>query len=196
MSTSRTHGSSGTTRVAIRIAWTFTLVLSIGIAPVTGSAQSIAAQPDRAAFPPPVQQAPKAPGLALVAGLVVPGLGYLYTGHRWLGGVAFGAAAGAVMTGVLSTRTRILCAAALVDGRCPDDRVHSMTEEHHVMGRTVLAAAVVSAGTALHAFLLARRSGAALTADDATDPARPGFVAPAIEWQGERVSVSLLRFVF
>lgn len=96
------------------------------------------------------------PGGALVRG-VIPGLGQVYTGRPVLGAAVFGATAGAVALGVLSTETTVRCLAPLTDGRCPPDQVHSESSARPYLVYGISAAAILSGLAAAEAYFSAKR---------------------------------------
>jgi len=97
-------------------------------------------------------------GQALAMGIVVPGLGQVYTGRKLLGVLSLALAGGAVGTGVLVERVKIDCYVLPVDGTCPADQVKLERTERPYLNAGIAGAAAVTLVGALDAFFAARRA--------------------------------------
>jgi hypothetical protein len=98
------------------------------------------------------------PGQALAMGLVVPGLGQVYAGRRFLGVLSLLMAGGAAGAGILVEHVRIDCRIQPVNGACPPgDVLDERTERPYLTAGLAGAAAVTLVG-ALDAFFAARRA--------------------------------------
>jgi hypothetical protein len=131
-------------------------------------------------------------GQALAMGLVVPGLGQVYSGRHVLGLLSLAAAGGAVAAGVLTEHVKIDCRIQPVNGTCPaPDILGQRTERPYLTAGLAGAAAVTLAG-ALDAFFAARRANSAVAearrsrsggAVVAIAPSvRVGFRTVQVEW--------------
>jgi tetratricopeptide (TPR) repeat protein len=80
---------------------------------------------------------------ALVAGLIVPGLGHLTTGRTTTGALILGGAVASLAAGLAVERVRVDCLAPPVDGRCPADLVvNERSERPYLLPAVAIAAAV------------------------------------------------------
>jgi tetratricopeptide (TPR) repeat protein len=102
--------------------------------------------------------APHNPTAALVAGLLVPGLGQITTDRPAAGLLVLGGAAGALAAGMLITRVEVDCLAPPVDGRCPEGQVlrERTTRPYQELG--IAGALAVGAAGAFEAWHGARRT--------------------------------------
>lgn len=97
------------------------------------------------------------PAGALVAGLIVPGLGHFTTDRPLIGALVMGTAAGAVAVGLASQRLKVDCLSPPVDGRCPpEDVLRERTERPYLLPAIGVAAAAGLIG-AIDAYSGARR---------------------------------------
>lgn len=139
-------------------------------------------------------------GGALLAGLVVPGLGHFTTDRPAIGALVMGTAAGAIVVGLAAQRLKVDCLSPPVDGQCPpDDVLRERTERPYLLPAIGVAAAVGVLG-AIDAYSGARRRNRQLggsTRTGALDVAGSAVLAlsrlqPAPD--GVRVEVVRLRF--
>jgi len=131
---------------------------------------------------------------AAVRSLVIPGLGQAYTGRPALGALFFGAAGGALAFGVLSEKTTIECLDASAGSTCPPDQIRDRIVERPYLAPSIGAAAALAVIGAWDAYRAARRRNeAALAAHRA---AGPTLALHAVETDGRRVRIQLLRWTF
>jgi tetratricopeptide (TPR) repeat protein len=100
------------------------------------------------------------PGQAMVLGLVVPGMGEVYTGRPLRGLLVLGAAAGAAATGLLVERVAIDCLVVPVDNFCPPDQIANERIERPYRTLGLGAAAAITVLGAIDAYFGARSQNA------------------------------------
>lgn len=151
---------------------------------------------------PPPATGPRSysPGGALVAGLLVPGLGHFTTDRPLLGALVLGTAVGAIAVGVSSQRLKVDCLSPPVDGRCPpDDVLRERTERPYMVPAIGVAAAVGVLG-AIDAYAGARRRNgraAGGVRTGATDWTDAGILALSrVRVGSDAVRVELVRLRF
>ena len=105
------------------------------------------------------------PRTALVSGLLIPGIGYFYSGRPGAGILALGAAGAAAGFAILHKEVQIDCLVPPVNGECTpgDARGESSTRPLLVPG--LAAAAVIAIFGAIHASRGARQDAVQLSAD-------------------------------
>lgn len=161
-----------------RLVPTIRRFILLAILPVSSTLQAQQAPPPPAAY---------SPAGAAALSLVVPGAGQLYTKRPALGAAFLGAAAGALAFGLLSERVTTECLARPESGACPPDQVLRTTTERPHLDAGVVGAIGVALLSAVDAFHSAR----SLNAHSGIRVA-----APAVEVDGSRVRVSLVRITF
>lgn len=97
---------------------------------------------------------------ALVAGMLVPGLGHFTTGRTGTGALVLGAAAGALGVGLAVERIQVQCLSPPVDGRCPPEDVVNESSERPFLVPGAIAAALIGAIGAYDAWRGAERRNA------------------------------------
>lgn len=130
------------------------------------SGQQDTAQSGRALTPPgptdpasPARSLPTyGPGQALAMGLVVPGLGQIYTGRPLFGVLSLFAAGGAAAAGILVEKVSVDCRVQPVNGVCPPADVLEERTERPYLAAGIAGAAAVTLLGALDAFIAARRA--------------------------------------
>jgi tetratricopeptide (TPR) repeat protein len=138
------------------------------------------------------------PGQALAMGLVVPGLGEVYTNRRTVGLLAFAGAAGAIAAGYLSERIEVDCRSVPVNNVCPPGDVLDEKTARPYLAPAIAAAAGITLIAAIDAMLAARRANARAAAIGDRDRPQDGvrLVAPAIITEGTTLRAELLRVRF
>jgi tetratricopeptide (TPR) repeat protein len=104
---------------------------------------------------------PRAPGQALIAGLLVPGLGHFTTDRPATGALVLGVAAAAVGLGVAVQDVKVDCLSPPVDGRCPPENVVRERKDRPYLYPGIAAAAAAGILGALDAYRGARRNAEA-----------------------------------
>jgi len=137
-----------------------------------------------------------APGRALALGLVVPGLGQLYTGRSVRGVLALAAAGGAVAMGYLTERTDVRCRTEPVNNACPPAEVIAQDTERPWLAAGIAAAVGVTVLSAIDALLAARSANERAGLDADGEQAGPRLLAPAVHVTGTGVRAELLRLRF
>jgi tetratricopeptide (TPR) repeat protein len=100
------------------------------------------------------------PYVALAAGLVVPGMGHVYSGRPATGLLVLAAAGAAAATGILYTEVEVRCRGAVVDGACPPNQVAERIEDQPLLVPGLATAGAITLAGAVHAFLASRRGSA------------------------------------
>ncbi len=100
------------------------------------------------------------PAVALVTGMVVPGMGHFYARRPGTGVLVLAAAGAAAGAGILHRTVDVQCRSVLVDGECPPGQVASRTEARPLLVPGLAAAGAITLAGALHAFVAARRGNA------------------------------------
>jgi tetratricopeptide (TPR) repeat protein len=101
---------------------------------------------------------PRAPGQALIAGLLVPGLGHFTTDRPATGALVLGVAAAAVGLGVAVQDVKVDCLSPPVEGRCPPENVVRERKDRPYLYPGIAAAAAAGILGALDAYRGARRN--------------------------------------
>lgn len=141
-----------------------------------------------------------APAGALAAGMLLPGLGHMYSGRTGRGLLVLGVAGGAAAAGLLYEQVNITCLGVPVEGECPENQVVERTTEqpYLVPGLAVAAAATVLG--AIDAYRGAASRRAAARADGVGSNARPGdgprFAMPAVRTTRTSLRLEWLRVRF
>lgn len=141
-----------------------------------------------------------APAGALAAGMLVPGLGHMYSGRTGRGLLVLGVAGGAAAAGLLYEQVNITCLGVPVEGECPENQVVERTTEqpYLVPGLAVAAAATVLG--AIDAYRGAASRRAAARSDGVGSNARPGdgprFAMPAVRTTRTSLRLEWLRVRF
>lgn len=136
------------------------------------------------------------PGVALVSGLLVPGLGQFLTDRPLLGLTLMGIAGGGIAVGVLSEERNIQCRIDPTGGVCPPGDILDETVERPFLIPGIAVAAAAALIGAVDAYRSAGRRGNL----DAL-PVRPRSAgvrldAPALGWDGRGVRAEVLRLRF
>jgi hypothetical protein len=125
------------------------------------------------------------PGTAFVVGMLVPGLGHFYSGRNATGAVVLGAAVASASTALLYRRVEIECLSLPEDGRCPEGQERGRTETRPLLVPGLVAAAAVTIGGALHAYVATGGSTLGLGSRSALEMKVPA----ASRWGGETLLV-------
>jgi hypothetical protein len=120
----------------------------------------------------PAVRNPYSPGQAMMLGLVVPGLGEIYTGRGLRGILIFGASAGAVAFGYLTENIAVDCRTIPVNNTCPPGDVLGERSERPYLAPAIGVAAGLALIGAIDAFIGARRANARLAAERSASPAQ------------------------
>jgi Flp pilus assembly protein TadD len=99
---------------------------------------------------------------ALVAGMLVPGLGHFLTDRPVTGGVVLAGAAAALAAGLMVERVRVQCLSPPVDGRCPPELEVGRTADRPLLLPGAAVAAAITFLGAYDAYRGAERRNAAL----------------------------------
>jgi tetratricopeptide (TPR) repeat protein len=129
----------------------------------------------------PAEEPVYSPATTLVSGLFVPGMGHFYSGRPVAGSLVLALAAGGLAAGFLVTEVEVRCLGLPVNGECPASQVESRSETRPLLVPGLAAAAVVTVGGAIHAFLGARRGANAATSLVTPEGFRPEWVAGRFE---------------
>lgn len=138
------------------------------------------------------------PGTALAVGLLVPGMGQLYSGRPWSGAAVLSLAGGAVAAGLLVEEVTVRCLTAVPPGEdCPPDRILDKSSERPYLIHGLAAGAAITLLGAVEALVKARRRQAADDAAVLSLQLGGGRLdGPAVRRHGSRVDVSLLSLHF
>jgi hypothetical protein len=137
-----------------------------------------------------------APGRALALGLVVPGLGQLYTGRSVRGVLAMAAAAGSVAIGYLTERTDVRCVTEPVNNVCPPADVIAETTERPWLAAGIAGAVGVTVLSAIDALLAARAANRQAGLDSNAGETGPRLLRPAMHVTATGVRADLVRLRF
>ncbi|MEX1258281.1 MAG: tetratricopeptide repeat protein [Gemmatimonadota bacterium] len=129
----------------------------------------------------PAEEPAYSPATTLVSGMFVPGMGHFYSGRPVAGSLVLALAAGGLAAGFLVTEVEVRCLGLPVNGECPAGQVESRRETRPLLVPGLAAAAVVTVGGAIHAFLGARRGANAATALLTPEGFRPEWLAGRLE---------------
>jgi hypothetical protein len=137
------------------------------------------------------------PSGALALG-AVPGMGHYFTRRPLPGTITLAAAAGAVAAGVFFKERTALCLDAVPpSGSCSQASIVDQIDETPYLWYGVGAAAAITIGGAIEAYLNAKRARA--EADAIAGQARAGGVSlaiPSVSTFGDQVDLNLLRLRF
>jgi len=137
-----------------------------------------------------------APGRALALGLVVPGLGQLYTGRSVRGVLAMAAAGGAIALGYLTERTDVRCVTEPVNNVCPPADVIAEETERPWLAAGIAAAVGVTVLSAIDALLAARSANERAGPEPEAGASGTRVLAPAVVVTATGVRADLLRLRF
>lgn len=148
---------------------------------------------ETAAVPPsdPADFRRYSPGQAMVLGLLVPGMGEIYTGRAVRGLVVLGAAVGAAATGLLVERVAVDCLIVPVDNFCPPSQIADERVERPYMAAGLGVAAAITVLGAIDAYFGARAQNARAAAGSGARLERP-----ALQLGFSDVRLELLRLRF
>ena len=139
---------------------------------------------------------PRAPQQALIAGLLMPGLGHFTTDRPATGALVLGVAAAAVGVGVAVQDVKVDCLSPPVDGRCPPENiVRERTERPYLYPGIAVAAAAGILG-ALDAYRGARRSADPRRSGALGLPATGVAAVSRVHIDGDGVRMELIRLRF
>jgi tetratricopeptide (TPR) repeat protein len=146
------------------------------------------------AMPPPSS---RVPGQALIAGLLVPGLGHFTTDRPATGALVLGVAAAAIGLGVAVQDVKVDCLSPPVDGRCPPENiVRERTDRPYLYPGIAVAAAAGILG-ALDAYRGARRNAEAAGRTGVLGLPSGGLAAASrVHLDGDGVRIELIRLRF
>lgn len=99
------------------------------------------------------------PGIALTAGLLVPGMGQFYSGRPGLGFLVLSTAGAAAATGFLHRRVEVDCLQLPTDGVCPAEQIAAERVKRPLLVPGVVTAAAITVVGAIWAFRGAGGSG-------------------------------------
>lgn len=167
-----------------RLVFTIRRFVLLAVLPLSSTLQAQEVAPPPAAY---------SPAGAAALSLAVPGAGQLYTRRPLLGAAFLGAAGGALAFGLLSERVTTECLSRPESGPCPPDQVLRTTTERPHLDAGVVGAIAVAMLSAVDAFHTARSLNAR-PSGSVHSGAR--VEAPAVEVDGTRVRVSLVRITF
>jgi hypothetical protein len=137
---------------------------------------------------------------ALVAGMLVPGLGHFLTDRPVTGGLVLGGAVAALAAGLMVERVRVQCLSPPVDGRCPPELEVGRTAERPLLLPGAALAAAITLFGAYDAYRGAERRNAAVAERLRTGVIIGGgnltVAGPALgmDMQGPRLDLVRLRF--
>jgi hypothetical protein len=139
-----------------------------------------------------------APGQAAMLGVVLPGLGQIYTGRPVVGVLVLGAAGTALAVGVLKESVSVRCLTIPVDNFCPREDVLSEEVERPYLSAGLGIAAAVTLVGALDAYFGARRANARAAAARGSEAGRTGLhlERPAIQPRPGEIRLALIRARF
>jgi hypothetical protein len=145
-------------------------------------------------MPPPSS---RVPGQALIAGLLVPGLGHFTTDRPATGALVLGVAAAAIGLGVAVQDVKVDCLSPPVDGRCPPENiVRERTDRPYLYPGIAVAAAAGILG-ALDAYRGARRNAEAAGRTGVLGLPSGGLAAASrVHLDGDGVRIELIRLRF
>jgi len=173
------------------------------LAGLRSSPREAPADPPRTpvAMPEPVEPEPAAPprvldpGRAALLGLLVPGLGEIYTGKTGRGALIMASSAIAVGAGLLIEKVTVDCLSPPVAGVCPVENIAGERRERPYLAPGVGFAVVATLIGAVDAALTADRASRQAAAS-----AAPGDGAslhgPRLRSDGVRLSIDLIRVAF
>lgn len=101
------------------------------------------------------------PATAFLSGVLIPGMGQIYTGRPGLGALILAGAGGAAAAGFLTREVEVRCLAVPVDGACPPGQEASRSTTRPLLVPALVGAGALTLLGAVHAARSARRSAAA-----------------------------------
>lgn len=138
------------------------------------------------------------PSQAAILGVLLPGLGQIYTGRPAVGALVLGVAGTALGVGMLHESVSVRCLTIPVNNTCPpDDVLSEETERPYLTAGLGIAAAATLIG-AMDAYFGARRANARAAAQQASGAGRIGlrFEAPAVSATPGELRLALIRARF
>jgi hypothetical protein len=136
-------------------------------------------------------------GRAAVLGMVVPGLGQVYTDRPVRGLLVFGAAATAVAAGAFYEVVDVECLSIPVDNTCPQDDIVSERSERPYLLPGIGAAAALALAGVIDAVIAARRANApGRTGAHENARGSPRLVGPSIEPTPHHLRIEFVRLRF
>jgi tetratricopeptide (TPR) repeat protein len=140
------------------------------------------------------------PGSALALGVLFPGMGQYYSGRNRAGTIVLGAAAAAVVAGIVVKEVTVQCLTPVSSGdECPPGQVHDETTRRPMLAPALIGTGVVAVGAAVEAYVRARRARSERAdAQGATSASSRGatIVGPSITAAGGRVHLNFLQLRF
>jgi tetratricopeptide (TPR) repeat protein len=136
------------------------------------------------------------PGQAAVLGLLLPGLGEIYTGRPGRGVLVLGGAAVALGVGLLYENVAVRCLTVPINNFCPPDDIISENTERPYLGAGLAAAAAITVLGAIDAYFAARRANVSATSGASSGRQGLRLHAPAIEPTASDVRLALIRVRF
>jgi tetratricopeptide (TPR) repeat protein len=138
------------------------------------------------------------PSRALTYGLLLPGGGQYYTGHKWRAAGLLTASTAALAIGLFSDKVTVRCVGAPgPGGECPPDRFVGEEESKPYLVQGVVAAGAFAVAGALEAFYRARQVRAReVGALVATEPREATVKGPTLFARGTRLYLSLVQVTF
>ncbi len=138
------------------------------------------------------------PSRALTYGLLLPGGGQFYTGHKWKAAGLLTASTAVLAIALFSDKVTVKCVGAPgAGGECPPDRFIGEEESKPYLTKGLVAAGALVVGGALEAFYRSRqvrtREVGALVA---TEPSEVTVKGPALFARGTRLYLSLVQVTF
>jgi hypothetical protein len=157
------------------------------------------ARPDPDSLSAPVNVRRIEPGQAVMLGLLVPGLGEIYTGQMLRGIVVMGAAVGALAVGFLNERVTVECLTVPVNNFCPPADVVTRDAERPYLLPAIGAAVGIAVLGAIDAYVAARRANE--RADASQSESRAGRTGmrlemPAVQPTRHDVRIEIVRVRF
>lgn len=138
------------------------------------------------------------PGQAAILGVLLPGLGQIYTGRPAVGVLVLGVAGTALGVGMLHESVSVRCLTIPVNNTCPPDDVLSEEAERPYLKAGLGIAAAATLVGAIDAYFGARRANARAAAERATPTGRVGlrFEPPAVHATPGELRLALIRARF
>jgi tetratricopeptide (TPR) repeat protein len=138
------------------------------------------------------------PPTTLTLGMLVPGMGQMYSGRQREGLAVLGVAGVAVAAGFLIREVTTLCLANQTTfSECPPDQVYFEESTRPYLAPALGVAAAVTVVSAVEAFVKARRAPPTSRSFEPESAARSAFLLrPTVRAQGRRVEIRILRVTF
>lgn len=145
----------------------------------------------------PAGSRPSAPA-TLTLGILVPGMGHVYSGRPRAGLVVLAAAGGALAAGYLIQEVTTQCLTNETSfSDCPSDQVYFEERRRPYLAPALGVAAGITVVSAVEAFLKSRRARGVTPGEDSEAEARSALVTtPRVRARGGRLDVSVLRVTF